>query len=145
MLAFDWNFGQYPGDIQVLGNISADRPQTWWKVKLKTDTEYTIQDRFIENTPTNTCVRLYDTDGYTQLAYNTGSGGDYANFTYTPTVTGEYFIVQDGYYYGDYGNYLLECSPAPLRGIATMNIDRYQCKSTGKICTPRHSISFGIY
>ncbi len=128
ILAFDWNFGQYPGDIQVSSSISADKPKAWWKVKLKADTEYTIQNRFIEGMPSSSCIRLYDTDGHTQLMSDTGSGSDYAQFNYTPTKTSQYFIVQDGYYYGDYGSYLLECSPAPLRGIATMNIDRCQCR-----------------
>jgi len=121
--AFDWDFEQSEDGQIITGHTANDATgnrRDYWKLKLRAGQEYTFTFDMLDDLY-RMYFRLYDRDGKTNLAstytYYDGTG----SFTYTPNVTGEYFLVADSYSYGYYGHYSMQSDPAPLRGVFSIS------------------------
>lgn len=121
--AFDWDFEQSEDGQTITGHTANDATgnrRDYWRLKLRSGQEYIFTFDMLDDLY-RMYFRLYDRDGKTNLssAYTYYDGT--ASFAYTPSVTGEYFLVADSYSYGYYGNYSMQSDPAPLRGVFSIS------------------------
>jgi len=121
--AFDWDFEQSEDGQTITGHTANDATgnrRDYWKLKLRAGQEYTFTFDMLDDLY-RMYFRLYDRDGKTNLASTYTYYSGIASFTYTPSVTGEYFLVADSYSYGYYGHYSMQSDPAPLRGVFSIS------------------------
>ena len=115
--AFNWDFEQADG-LSVSGLTGTTPPANQidhWKLKLRAGQQYDFTCT-LNTEAYRMYFRLYERNGRTQLASGYTNYATPATFSYTPTVSGDYFFLADGYSYGYYGSYTIESDPAPSRG-----------------------------
>ena len=121
--AFDWDFEQSEDGQTITGHTANDATgnrRDYWKLKLRAGQEYTFTFDMLDDLY-RMYFRLYDRDGKTNLSSTYTYYAGTASFAYTPSVTGEYFLVADSYSYGYYGHYSMQSDPAPLRGVFSIS------------------------
>lgn len=121
--AFDWDFEQSEDGQTITGhtaNNATGNRRDCWRLKLRAGQEYTFTFDMLDDLY-RMYFRLYDRDGKSNLSSTYTYYANTASFTYTPSVTGEYFLVADSYSYGYYGNYSMQSDPAPLRGVFSIS------------------------
>lgn len=111
-----WDHSLYPGGTRVYGSFTNyySGPGHWWAAQLKGGVQYTFQTRL--PTAFTTILYLYNASG-SFLAYGYFNGDDayyLSKIVYTIPSDGIYYLFVIGYYYTDYGPYVLESVPAPV-------------------------------
>ncbi|MGE4157600.1 MAG: hypothetical protein AB7F75_00720 [Planctomycetota bacterium] len=114
--AKEWDHSLYPGGTRVYDSFTNyySGPGHWWAVELKGGVQYTFQTRL--PTAFTTILYLYNAAG-SYIAYGYFNGDDaphLSKIVYTIPSSGIYYLVVYGYYYSDYGPYVLESVPAPV-------------------------------
>ncbi len=109
----------------VTGNISSRTDFDWFRVDLEAGTRYQID---LEGEPTSRgtlpdpSLKLRDTDGSHEEENESSGVGDNARETYTPTVTGTYY-VQAGEVDGETGTYTLSVIVLGANGASEADTD----------------------
>ena len=77
--------------------IDSSGDQDWFRISLTAGTTYTFRQDKTSGSNLDSYLRLMNSSG-TQVAYDDDSGGNRNSlFTYTPTVTGTYYVAAGGY------------------------------------------------
>ena len=109
----------------VTGNISSRTDFDWFRVDLEAGTRYQID---LEGEPTSRgtlpdpSLKLRDTDGSHEEENESSGVGDNARETYTPTVTGTYY-VQAGEVDGETGTYTVSVIVLGANGNSEADTD----------------------
>ena len=102
---------------QVTGNIELVQDADWFKVKLIAGTTYIFEltgSSAGGGTLASPYLTLYDSSNYhsfVRLGYNGGTGGS-PLFSYTPTISGDYFLKANAFSDASTGTYTLKASAA---------------------------------
>jgi methionine-rich copper-binding protein CopC len=131
---------------QVTGNIEAASDQDWFKVSLQAGNTYTFELKGYDSgggtlgsgTSHQPYLSLYDSNGLFNDATASGGAGGDPLLSFTPTITGNYFLSADDLYSTGTGTYTIKASSA-----ATVSDDYPWSTSTTGVVTVNGNASSG--
>lgn len=111
------------GGPTVNGVLDAVGDHDWYRVDLVAGQSYVLRTNATggANDP-DTFIRIFGTNGTTQLAENDdGGGGTYSSIRFTPTTSGTYYLDVGAFEDGEAGNYNVSVGIAPPLPVFTNN------------------------
>lgn len=93
----------------LVGELAVSGDRDWYSVTVAGAAALTAETVAVPGgDPTDTVLRLYDTDGVTELAYDDDGGeGLFSRISYALPAAGTYFVEVGGYADGNTGEYVL--------------------------------------